>query len=57
MGSNRFRVDMPRLVDLYLQGRLKLDELVSARSGLAEVNEGFATMKGGEVARSAIVFD
>ncbi len=30
MGSNRFRVDMPRYVDLYLQGRLKLDELVSA---------------------------
>jgi len=34
---------VPRLVDLYLQGRLKL---VSARRGLAEVNEGFATMKG-----------
>ena len=29
MGSNRFRVDMPRYVDLYLSGRLKLDELVS----------------------------
>ena len=34
MGSNRFRVDMPRYVDLYLSGRLKLDELVSARIGL-----------------------
>ena len=30
MGSNRFRIDMPRYVDLYLDGRLKLDELVSA---------------------------
>ena len=29
MGSNRFRIDMPRYVDLYLSGRLKLDELVS----------------------------
>src|SRR5580658_3116250 len=57
MGSNRFRVDMPRLVDLYLQGRLKLDELVSSRITMAEVNEGFAAMKGGEVARSVIVFD
>jgi S-(hydroxymethyl)glutathione dehydrogenase/alcohol dehydrogenase len=57
MGSNRFRVDMPRLVDLYLQGRLKLDELVSSRIGIEEVNEGFAAMKGGEVARSVIVFD
>ena len=32
MGSNRFKVDMPRYVDMYLQGRLKLDELVSAAS-------------------------
>lgn len=57
MGSNRFRVDMPRYVDLYLQGRLKLDELVSARISLDQINEGFATMKGGAVARSVIMFD
>ena len=57
MGSNRFRVDMPRYVDLYLQGRLKLDELVSQRIRLDEVNEGFEAMKAGSVARSVIVFD
>lgn len=57
MGSNRFRFDMPRYIDLYLQGRLKLDELVSARIGLDEVNSAFAAMKAGEVARSVIVFD
>lgn len=56
MGSNRFRVDMPRYVDLYQQGRLKLDELVSARIGLDEINEGFKNLQGGEVARSVIVF-
>jgi S-(hydroxymethyl)glutathione dehydrogenase/alcohol dehydrogenase len=56
MGSNRFRVDMPRYVDLYLSGRLKLDELVSRRIGLEEVNEGFEAMRRGEVARSVIVF-
>ncbi|HVS14262.1 MAG TPA: Zn-dependent alcohol dehydrogenase [Thermoanaerobaculia bacterium] len=56
MGSNRFRVDMPRYIDLYLQGRLKLDELVSARIGLDQVNEGFAAMRRGDVARSVIVF-
>jgi len=56
MGSNRFRVDMPRYVDLYLQGRLKLDELVSARIKLEEINDGFAEMKKGEIARSVIVF-
>jgi len=56
MGSNRFRVDMPRYVDLYLQGRLLLDELVSARISLDEINDGFAAMKAGAVARSVIVF-
>ena len=56
MGSNRFRVDMPRYVDLYLDGRLKLDELVSARIGLDDVNQGFEAMRRGEVARSVIVF-
>jgi S-(hydroxymethyl)glutathione dehydrogenase/alcohol dehydrogenase len=57
MGSNRFRVDMPRLVDLYLQGRLDLDNLISARIALEQVNEGFAAMQSGEVARSVIIFD
>jgi S-(hydroxymethyl)glutathione dehydrogenase/alcohol dehydrogenase len=57
MGSNRFRVDMPRYVDMYLQGRLKLDELVSARIKLEDANQGFAAMKAGEVARSVIMFD
>ena len=57
MGSNRFRVDMPRLIDFYLQGRLKLDEMVSARIKLEQINEGFAALKQGGVARSVIVFD
>lgn len=57
MGSNRFRVDMPRYVDFYLDGRLKLDELVSARISLDEINDGFEKMKTGTLARSVIVFD
>ena len=56
MGSNRFRVDMPRYVDLYIDGRLKLDELVSARIPLDEINAGFAAMTRGEIARSVVVF-
>lgn len=56
MGSNRFPIDMPRYVDLYLQGRLKLDELVSARIKLDDINEGFAAMKQGTIARSVIMF-
>jgi len=57
MGSNRFRVDMPRFVELYLQGRLHLDDLISRRIKLEDVNEGLAALETGEVARSVIMFD
>jgi len=57
MGSNRFRQDMTRYVDLYLQGRLHLDELISDRLGLDEVNDGFARLGEGAVARAVVVFD
>ena len=56
MGSNRFRTDMPRLIEFYLQGRLHLQEMVSARIRLDQINEGFAALKSGGVARSVIVF-
>jgi S-(hydroxymethyl)glutathione dehydrogenase/alcohol dehydrogenase len=57
MGSNQFRVDMPRYVELYLQGRLKLDELVSARIGLDGLNAAFQALRDGSVARSVVVFE
>lgn len=57
MGSNRFRVDMPRFVEFYLQGRLHLDDLISRRIKLEDVNEGLDALHTGEVARSVIMFD
>jgi S-(hydroxymethyl)glutathione dehydrogenase/alcohol dehydrogenase len=57
MGSNRFPVDMPRLVDFYLSGKLKLDDMISRRLKLEDVNSAFDEMKTGAVARSVIVFD
>jgi S-(hydroxymethyl)glutathione dehydrogenase/alcohol dehydrogenase len=57
LGSARIREDIPRLVELYMQGRLNLDDLVSRRIQLEDINEGFAAMQRGEVARSVIVFD
>lgn len=57
MGSNRFRVDMPDLVERYLNGQLPLDDMITARVGLDDINEAFANMVNGTVARSVIVFD
>jgi S-(hydroxymethyl)glutathione dehydrogenase/alcohol dehydrogenase len=57
MGSNRFRVDMPRFVDFYLAGKLHLDEMVSKRIILEDINQAFVDMKSGSVARSVIMFD
>ncbi|MGH6955381.1 MAG: Zn-dependent alcohol dehydrogenase [Caulobacteraceae bacterium] len=57
MGSNHFPVDMPRLVDFYLSGKLKLDDMISRRIKLKDVNDAFAEMKTGQIARSVITFD
>jgi S-(hydroxymethyl)glutathione dehydrogenase/alcohol dehydrogenase len=57
MGSNQFRTDMPRYIEMYLDGRLHLDEMVSKTITLDEINDGFDEMKTGNVARSVIVFD
>jgi S-(hydroxymethyl)glutathione dehydrogenase/alcohol dehydrogenase len=56
MGSNRFRVDMPRMIDLYMQGRLHLDDWISDRIKLSEINQGFKAMKEGRVMRQVIDF-
>jgi S-(hydroxymethyl)glutathione dehydrogenase/alcohol dehydrogenase len=57
MGSNRFRLDIPLYLDFYRQGRLLLDEMVSRRGRLEDVNEAFRAMRAGEVARSVLTFD
>ena len=56
MGSARIRVDIPRLVDLYQQRRLKLDELITGRYPLERINEAVAAVKRGEALRNVIVF-
>lgn len=57
MGSNRFRVDIPRYLRLYQRGQLLLDEMVSRQGPLEEINEAFRAMKAGEVARTVLTFD
>jgi S-(hydroxymethyl)glutathione dehydrogenase/alcohol dehydrogenase len=56
-GSSRPHVDFRRYLDLYRAGKLKLDELVSKRFGLIEVNDAFEALRKGEVARGVLVFD
>jgi S-(hydroxymethyl)glutathione dehydrogenase/alcohol dehydrogenase len=56
MGGNRFRVDMPRLLELWRQGRLKLDHLISGHLKLEDINEGFAKLKTGAPVRNLIDF-
>jgi S-(hydroxymethyl)glutathione dehydrogenase/alcohol dehydrogenase len=57
MGSTRFRLDMPTYVNLYLQGRLNLDDLISRELAIEQINEGFAALRTGEIARSVILMD
>jgi S-(hydroxymethyl)glutathione dehydrogenase / alcohol dehydrogenase len=57
MGSNRFRVDMPRYVDFYLAGKLKLDDLLASHIKLEDVNDALQTLKTGAIARNVIMFD
>lgn len=57
MGSNRFRTDIPRYLEFYRQGRLLLDEMVTRRGRLEDINDAFRAMKAGEVARTVLMFE
>ena len=56
MGSTPLSVDIPRLVALYRAGRLKLDELITARYSLDQINEAIASVDRGEALRNVIMF-
>ncbi len=57
MGESVIARDIPALIELYRQGRLKLDELVTATYPLEEINEAIAAVKNGDALRNVIVFD
>lgn len=56
-GSGRPREDIPRLARTYREGKLKLDELLTRRYPLEQINEAYAALDRGEVARSVVVFE
>ena len=53
-GSTNFKRDVPMYADLYLQGRLNLDDLVSKRIALRDVNDGYAALKDGSINRVVV---
>jgi S-(hydroxymethyl)glutathione dehydrogenase/alcohol dehydrogenase len=56
MGSTNLAVDIPKLVELYKAGTLKLDELISQRFPLEKVNEAIASTRSGAALRNVLVF-
>ena len=56
MGSNRFPVDIPRLVDFYMRGDLDLDTIIADRLPLGEINRAFDELRKGDSTRSVIMF-
>ncbi len=57
MGSNRFRLDMPMLVDRHRRGLLPLDDLIADRITFDRIDEALDELRRGRVARSVVVFD
>jgi S-(hydroxymethyl)glutathione dehydrogenase / alcohol dehydrogenase len=56
LGSVNIRKDLPYLLNLYKAGRLNLDSLVSQRITLDQINDGYAAISKGDIARSVVVF-
>lgn len=56
IGDGKPNRETARIVDWYRQGQLRLDELVTHRMALEQINEGFDMMRRGEVIRSVIVY-
>lgn len=54
MGGTNFKFDIPLYAELYLQGRFNLDDLVSQEIGLGDINEAYADLEHGGIARSVI---
>ena len=54
-GSSRPRIDIPKLINLYRAGKLKLDELVTRTYSFDQINEAYAALERGEVARTVVL--
>ena len=57
MGAVRPRIDIPRLIELYQNGLIKLDGLVSGHYKFEQINEAMESMEQGDVIRNVLTFD
>jgi len=57
MGSTNLQVDIPKLIELYQAGKLKLDELITKHYRLEQINEAIESVERGEALRNIIVFN
>jgi S-(hydroxymethyl)glutathione dehydrogenase / alcohol dehydrogenase len=55
-GGARGRTDVPKIVDWYMEGKLNIDDLITHRLKLDDINQGFDLMKSGESIRSVVIF-
>jgi S-(hydroxymethyl)glutathione dehydrogenase/alcohol dehydrogenase len=55
-GGARGRTDVPKLVDWYMEGKIKIDELITHKFKLEDINKGFELMKSGESIRSVVMY-
>jgi S-(hydroxymethyl)glutathione dehydrogenase/alcohol dehydrogenase len=55
-GGARGRTDVPKIVDWYMDGKLRIDELITHTMPLERINDGFALMERGESIRSVVLF-
>ena len=55
-GGARGRTDVPRIVDWYMEGKISIDELITHKLALDDINQGFDLMHAGESIRSVVVY-
>ncbi|MGB6104151.1 MAG: S-(hydroxymethyl)glutathione dehydrogenase/class III alcohol dehydrogenase [Pusillimonas sp.] len=55
-GGARGRTDVPKIVDWYMDGKINIDDLITHKLALDQINDGFELMKRGESIRSVVVY-
>jgi len=55
-GGTRGRTDVPKIVDWYMEGKINIDDLITHKLPLADINQGFELMHAGKSIRSVVIY-